>query len=102
MVSGSVGLAPVTGAEIAKARPSLVISPDEANKDLQTVIIASMTTTHRRWPTRVGVSFLGKVGEIALNQMRAADKSRLTRRLGRLDASASDVVLDTLAEMFAP
>jgi mRNA interferase MazF len=49
----------------------------------------------------VGVSFQGKVGEIALDQMRAVDKSRLTRRLGKLDARTADVVLDTLAEMFA-
>lgn len=92
-----VGLDPTTGAETAKTRPCLIISPDEANTSLQTVIIAPMTTVRRRWPTRVGVSFQGKVGEIALDQMRAVDKSRL----GKLDARTTDVVLDTLAEMFA-
>lgn len=97
-----VGLDPATGAETAKTRPSLIISPDEANHVLQTVIIAPMTTVRRRWPTRIGVSFQGKVGEIALDQMRAVDKSRLVRRLGRLDVRTADVVLDTLAEMFAP
>jgi len=97
-----VRLDPVLGAETAKTRPCLIISPDEANAFLQTVIIAPMTTVRRRWPTRVGVSFQGKVGEVALDQMRAVDKSRLVRRLGKLDARTADVVLDTLAEMFAP
>ena len=97
-----VGLDPATGAETSKTRPSLIVSPDEANRALKTVIIAPMTTVRRRWPTRVGVSFQGKVGEIALDQIRAVDKSRLTRRLGKLDSSTANVVIDTLAEMFAP
>ena len=97
-----VGLDPATGAETSKTRPSLIVSPDEANRALKTVIIAPMTTVRRRWPTRVGVSFQGKVGENALDQIRAVDKSRLTRRLGKLDSSTANVVIDTLAEMFAP
>ena len=97
-----VGLDPATGAETSKTRPSLIVSPDEANRALKTVIIAPMTTVRRRWPTRVGASFQGKVGEIALDQIRAVDKSRLTRRLGKLDSSTANVVIDTLAEMFAP
>lgn len=97
-----VNLDPVLGAETAKTRPCLIVSPDEVNAALQTVIIAPMTTVRRRWPTRVGVSFQGKVGEVALDQIRALDKTRLVKRLGKLDSSTADVVLDTLAEMFAP
>ena len=96
-----VNLDPVMGAETAKTRPCLIVSPDEANVALQTVIIAPMTTVRRRWPTRVGVSFQGKIGEIALDQIRAVDKIRLVKRLGKLDSRTADVVLDTLAEMFA-
>lgn len=97
-----VRLDPVMGAETAKTRPCVIVSPDEANEAISTVIIAPMTTVCRLWPTRVEVSFLGKDGEIALDQMRAVDKSRLVKRLGRLDAATSSRVLDTLAEMFAP
>lgn len=97
-----INLDPVVGAESSKTRPCLIVSPDEANTALQTVIIAPMTTVRRRWPTRVGVSFQGKVGEVALDQIRAVDKARLIKRLGKLDSRTADVVLDTLAEMFAP
>lgn len=97
-----INLDPVVGAETSKTRPCLIVSPDEANTALQTVIIAPMTTVRRRWPTRVGVSFQGKVGEVALDQIRAVDKARLIKRLGKLDSRTADVVLDTLAEMFAP
>jgi len=97
-----INLDPVVGAETAKTRPCLIVSPDEANTALHTVIIAPMTTVRRRWPTRVGVSFQGKVGEVALDQIRAVDKARLIKRLGKLDSRTADVVLDTLAEMFAP
>ncbi len=87
-----VNLDPVIGAETAKTRPCLIVSPDEVNVALQTVIIAPMTTVRRRWPTRVGVSFQSKIGEIALDQIRAVDK---------LDSRTSEIVLDTLGEMFA-
>lgn len=97
-----VNLDPVLGAETSKTPPCLIVSPDEANTALHTVIIAPMTTVRRRWPTRVGVNFQGKVGEVALDQIRAVDKTRLVKRLGKLDSRTTDVVLDTLAEMFAP
>lgn len=97
-----VRLDPTTGAETAKTRPCVILSPDEANGALATVIIAPMTTVCRRWPTRVDVSFQGKHGEVALDQMRAVDKSRLVKRLGKLDAATGGSVLNTLAEMFAP
>lgn len=95
-------LDPTTGAETAKTRPCVVISPDELNRTVATVIVAPMTTVRRGWPTRVGVAFQGKTGEIALDQLRAVDRSRLVRRLGKLDSETANAVLDTLGELFAP
>jgi mRNA interferase MazF len=97
-----VKLDPATGAETAKTRPCLVISPDELNRALATIIIAPMTTVRRGWPSRIQVEFQGKTGEIALDQLRAVDKSRLVRRLGKLDGATAIEVVDTLGELFAP
>lgn len=97
-----VRLDPATGAETAKTRPCVVVSPDELNRAVSTVIIAPMTTVRRGWPTRVEVFFQRKTGEIALDQIRAVDKSRLVKRLGKLDSETAEAVLDTLGEMFAP
>jgi mRNA interferase MazF len=97
-----VKLDPVTGAETAKTRPCVIVSPDELNRALATVIIAPMTTVRRGWPTRIPVAFQGKDGEIALDQIRAIDKTRLVKRLGRLERSTAMVVLDSLGELFAP
>ncbi len=97
-----VRLDPATGAETAKTRPCLVVSPDELNRALSTVIIAPMTTVRRGWPTRVTINFQGKIGEIALDQIRAVDKSRLVKRLGKLSSETTNTVLDTLGELFAP
>ena len=96
-----VRLDPGTGAETAKTRPCVIVSPDELNKALQTVIIAPMTTVQRGWPTRVPLKFQGKEGEIAVDQLRAVDKARLVRRLGKIDAAAQQNVIDVLGEMFA-
>ena len=97
-----VRLDPATGAETAKTRPCVVVSPDELNRAVSTVIIAPMTTVRRGWPTRVEVQFQGKTGEIALDQIRAVDKTRLVKRLGKLETATAAVVLDTLGELFAP
>ena len=97
-----VQLDPTTGAETAKTRPCVVVSPDELNRAVSTVIIAPMTTVRRGWPTRVEIIFQGKTGEIALDQIRAVDKSRLVKRLGKLDSKTADAVLDALGELFAP
>jgi len=97
-----VRLDPATGAETAKTRPCVVVSPDELNRAVSTVIIAPMTTVRRGWPTRIEVSFQGKTGEIVVDQIRTVDKSRLVRRLGRLDADTANTVPDTLGELFAP
>ena len=95
-------LDPTTGAETAKTRPCVIVSPDELNRAVATVIIAPMTTVRRGWPTRVEINFQNKTGEIALDQIRAVDKSRLVKRLGKLDAATTNAVLDVLGEMFAP
>jgi mRNA interferase MazF len=97
-----VKLDPATGVETAKTRPCVVVSPDELNRAIGTVIIAPMTTVCRGWPTRIGITFQGKTGEIALDQVRAVDKSRLIKRLGKLESETANAVLDTLGELFAP
>ena len=97
-----VRLDPTTGAETAKTRPCVVVSPDELNRAVSTVIIAPMTTVRRGWPTRIETTFQGKTGEIVLDQIRAVDKPRLAKRLGKLNPETADAVLDTLGELFAP
>jgi mRNA interferase MazF len=82
-----VRLDPTSGAKTAKTRPCVIVSPDELNRTVATVIIAPMTTVRRGWPTRVEITFQGKTGEIALDQIRAVDKSRLVKRLGKLDTA---------------
>lgn len=96
-----VSLDPTQGAEIRKTRPCAVVSPDELNRNLRTVIVAPMTTTRRTYPTRVDVTFQGKSGQIALDQMRTIDKSRLVRRLGRLPEPRAREVSSVLVEMFS-
>ena len=97
-----VTLDPALGSETAKTRPCVIVSPDDLNDALSTVIIAPMTTVRRRWPTRPAVTFQGKTGEIALDQLRAVDKTRLVKRLGRIDRLTATTVLETLGELFAP
>lgn len=97
-----VNLDPTLGHEIKKTRPCLIISPDEMNKHIETIIIAPMTTKGRSYPSRLPVSFQGKKGQIVLDQIRTIDKSRLTRKLGRIDKRTAQKVLDVLQEMFAP
>ena len=97
-----VNLDPTVGTEIRKTRPCLVVSPDEMNRHIRTVIVAPMTTKGRPYPTRVRCRFRGKTGQIVLDQMRAVDTARLVRRLGRIDRRTGDAVLALLQEMFAP
>jgi mRNA interferase MazF len=97
-----ISLDPTKGSEIKKTRPCLIISPDEMNKYIRTVIIAPMTSTIKNYPTRVTTSFQGKKGQIVLDQIRTVDKSRLIKSLGTISSSAEEKVLSTLQEMFAP
>ena len=112
-----VRLDPTEGREIRKTRPCLVISPDEMNHHIDTVIVAPMTPvlTHpprmrqdasfpavKFYPTRIPVRFRGKSGQIVLDQIRTVDKSRLVKRLGKIDEATRAQVLALLAELFAP
>ncbi len=84
-----------------KTRPCLVLSPDEMNEPLRTVIIAPMTTVTRPYPTRIAVRFQGKRGQVALDQLRAVDQQRLVRKLGMVSANIARQVSSVLVEMFA-
>lgn len=96
-----VRLDPAQGREIQKTRPCLVISPDELNRQIGTVIVAPLTTKERTYPTRVSVRFQRKSGQIVLDQVRTVDKTRLLGRLGRISDSEALEVLAVLREMFA-
>jgi mRNA interferase MazF len=96
-----VNLDPTLGSEIQKTRPCLVISPDEMNELIATVIIAPLTTKGRKYPTRVDCLFEGKDGQIVLDQIRTVDKARLVRRLGKINASTQKEVLAILMQMFS-
>lgn len=96
-----VNLDPTVGSEIKKMRPCLIISPDEMNRWIATVIVAPMTTRGRPYPTRVACKFQGKEGQVVLDQIRTVDKSRLVRRLGTINKPTQKDVLATLAEIFA-
>ena len=97
-----VKLDPTIGSEIQKTRPCVVISPDEMNRFIATIIVAPMTTKGRPYPTRVPLKFKGKRGHVVLDQIRTVDKVRLVKRLGRIDANAQSAVLSLLNEMFSP
>jgi len=97
-----VSLDPTVGSEIKKTRPCLVVSPEEMNRHLKTVIIAPMTTRGHEYPSRVASRFEGKDGQVALDQLRTVDQSRLIKRLGKISPTARAAVLSTLAAMFAP
>ena len=96
-----VNLDPTLGHEIKKMRPCLVISPDEMNHHIRTVIVAPMTTKGRAYPTRVPCRFKGKSGQVVLDQLRTVDSVRLTRKLGRISKRTGAEVLSVLQEMFA-
>ena len=96
-----VALDPTQGHEIQKTRPCIVISPDEMNRHIGTVIVAPMTTHGREYPSRVPVRFQRKQGQIVLDQIRTVDKWRLMKHLGKLDTPTSNKLLQVLQEIFA-
>ncbi len=96
-----VNLDPIIGSEIKKTRPCLIVSPDEMNRHISTVIVAPMTTKGRPYPTRVACRFQGKIGQIVLDQLRTMDKARLVRRLGQIGGKTQQATLAILGEMFA-
>ena len=97
-----INLDPTVGHEICKARPCLIISPDEINRYIATVIVAPMSTKGRVYPTRVNCTFKEKEGQIILDQIRTVDKSRLFQKLGKIGSKTQQEVLSVLAELFAP
>jgi len=96
-----VNLDPTLGSEIQKTRPCLIISPDEMNDHITTVIVAPMTTKGRMYPTRVNCQIEGKEGQVVLDQIRTVDKIRLVKKPGTISASTQKEVLAVLMEMFA-
>lgn len=97
-----VALDPTRGREIRKSRPCVVVSPDDLNAHLQTVLVAPMTTGGHAYPFRIPCRFRKRDGFVVLDQLRTVDSARLVRRLGKLSAPTLTVVLSTLQDMFAP
>ena len=97
-----VTLDPAVGSEIRKTRPCVVVSPDEMNQHIRTVLVAPLTSKGTAYPTRVASRFGGRLGQVVLDQLRAVDVQRLTKRLGALSPSTRSAVLSALNEMFAP
>lgn len=96
-----IALDPTRGREIRKTRPCVVISPDELNEHLQTLLVAPLTTGGHPYPFRISCRFQRRKGYVVLDQLRAIDVGRLVRRLGRLSPATLGMVLRGLQEMFA-
>ena len=96
-----VNLDPTIGSEIKKTRPCVVISPDEMNRHLRTVIVAPLTSRGRLYPTRVRCRFDDQDGLIVLDQIRTVDVTRLVRKMGRIEPETLATVLSTLGRIFA-
>src|SRR3989304_3346472 len=94
-------LDPTVGSEIQKTRPCLIISPDEMNRHIRTVIVAPMTTAGKKYPTRVTCKFKKKKGQIVLDQIRTIDKIRLMKKLGTIDPETQLEVISVLQRLFA-
>ncbi len=96
-----IALDPTVGSEIQNTRPCLVISPDEMNRHIRTVIVAPMTTSGKEYPTRIACHFMKKTGHIVLDQIRTIDKTRLIKHLGILDSETQLRVISALQQLFA-
>jgi mRNA interferase MazF len=96
-----ISLDPTVGSEIKKTRPCLIVSPDEMNRHIRTVIVAPMTTVKKDYPTRVNCVFRKKKGQIVLDQIRTIDKTRLVKRLGPLDSKSQPEVVSVLQRLFS-
>ena len=94
------GLNPTVGSEISKSRPCLVVSPNEANKYLSTVTIIPLTSTIRNYPTRINCRFEGKSGQLAIDQIRSVDKTRLVKKIGVLDEQTCKQLCNIIVETF--
>ena len=96
-----INLDPTIGSETKKIRPCLIISPDEMNRHIRTVIVAPMTTAGKEYPTRISCNFKKKKGKIVIDQIRTIDKSRLIKRLGTIDPNTQLEVIAVLQRLFA-
>lgn len=96
-----VNLNPTEGSEINKTLPCVIISPNEMNNHISTVIIAPITSKIRNYPTRVACKIEGKQGQIVLDQIRTVDKSRLTKKITTLTKPIQNKIISTLIEMFS-
>lgn len=96
-----VNLHPTVGTEMKKTRPCVIISPDEMNKYISTIIIAPLTSKIRNYPSRIPCVVSGKKGQIVLDQIRTVDKVRLIKKIDKLSRSVQDKVINTLVEMFS-
>ena len=96
-----INLDPTVGSDIQKARPCLIISPDEMNRHIRTVIVAPMTTASKDYPTRVSCKFKKKKGQIVLDQIRTIDKTRLIKKLGSVNPETQLEVISVLQRLFA-
>ena len=96
-----INLDPTVGSEIQKTRPCLVVSPDEMNRHIRTVIVAPMTTAAKDYPTRVSCKFKKKKGQIVLDQIRTIDKTRLVKKLGSINPETQLEVISVLQRLFA-
>jgi mRNA interferase MazF len=96
-----VDLDPTRGSEMKKTRPCVIVSPDDINDHLQTVIIAPMTTVSRAYPWRVACRFQNRSGFVAVDQLRTVDGDRLVQRLGKLSAETNERVRHMLQQMFS-
>ncbi len=97
-----VSLEPTIGSEIKKTRPCVIVSPNQTNKLLKTVIVAPVTSTIKNYPTRVCINFQNRQGSVALDQIRSVDKSRLLQKLGTISQQEGDRIQKILVEMFSP
>ncbi|MBI4305697.1 MAG: type II toxin-antitoxin system PemK/MazF family toxin [Chloroflexi bacterium] len=97
-----ISLDPTVGSEIRKTRPCVIVSPDELNRHLRTVIVAPMTTAGRAYPWRVRCRFKRRSGFVIVDQLRTVDRNRLVGRLGKLSPRTMSHTLAALQEMFAP
>ena len=96
-----INLDPTVGSEIQKTRPCLIISPDEMNRHIRTVIVAPMTTAGKDYPTRISCKFKKKKGQIVLDQIRTIDKTRLITKLGSINPETQLEVISVLQRLFA-
>jgi mRNA interferase MazF len=96
-----INLDPTVGSEIQKTRPCLIVSPDEMNRHIRTVIVAPMATAGKDYPTRVACRFKKKKGQIVLDQIRTIDKTRLVKKLGSINPETQLEVISVLQRLFA-